>query len=329
VDEASGVDDMTFEVMKGALTGENYIVLLTSNGTRTEGEFFDSHQPGSRYTKLGFSSMDSPIVEEDFAGIIARDYGLESDEYRIRVLGGFASTAEMDDQGWIPLFANITIHFEPERGQIINGAIIGVDPSGRGRDSSIIDVRDNVYLKEVLNEKTSSPPDLARKVETVRDAYNSKSSDIGVDAFGIGAQAVANINTKMGESVNALLTDKPREGTEKEFNSFKSELAWLFRRWCAAGGIIITNNKENWMRVLSKIKYKRDKQGRIALMDKETFKKLYGFSPDKFDAAIHTFFKDSPTKELAPSPTAVETQEAAEFMKRANEGAASDTYTSM
>jgi hypothetical protein len=110
-------------------------------------------------------------------------------------------------------------------------------------------------------------------------------------------------------------------------------LSYLSRIWgppqCANGGIIITNNKEAWLRVFSKIKYKRDRQGRIAIMDKVIFKKEYGFSPDRFDAALHTFFKDSPTKELTPSPAAVQAQEAAEFIQRANESAASDTYTSM
>jgi hypothetical protein len=37
---------------------------------------------------------------------------------------------------------------------------------------------------------------------------------------------------------------------------------------------------------------KRDNQGRIVIQ----VKKDYAFSPDRFDAAIHTFFKDDPTQ---------------------------------
>lgn len=316
-DEASGIDSMTFEVMKGALTGRNFVVLYFSNPTRTEGEFFESHKAGSAFVKLNFNSLDSPIVEDGYADRIAGDYGRDSDEYRIRVLGEFASVSEMDDKGWIPLFANLNILMEPERGQIINGALIGVDPSGKGRDSSIVHVRDNVYLKEVLNEKTSSPPDLARKVETIRDIYRSKSNDIGIDAFGIGAQVVANITTKVGETVNAILADKPRPGTEADFNSFKSELAWKFRTWVSRGGIIITNNSKAWLRELAQIKYKRDKQGRIQLMGKEEFKKLYGFSPDRFDAAIYTFFKDEPSRPVILTREEVGTRELGAFIAKA------------
>lgn len=320
VDEASAVHDRVFEVMKGSLTGDNYIVIYTSNPTRNEGEFYNSHKKGSAYTKLSFNSRHSPIVKDGYIEKMEHDYpsnGEEhSDEVKIRVDGEFAGEAEMDDKGWIPLFSNLRILFEPDRGQIINRAIIGVDPAGRGLDRSIIHVRDNVYLKEVLNERTSSEPDLARKVETIRDVYNCSSNDIAIDAFGIGAKVVANINTKAGENVNAILTDKPREGDLKH-HTFKSELAWRFREWVAKGGIIITNNQKAWENELEKIKYKRDQQGRIMLMPKEMFKKEYRFSPDRFDAATMTFFKEDPSMPVILTKAQLEAKETQEWLQKA------------
>lgn len=315
-DEASGIASMIFEVMKGALTGENFIVIYTSNPTRTEGEFFDSHKGGSTFTRLSFNSRHSPIVKEGYIQKMEEDYGAGSDEVKIRVDGEFAGVADMDDKGWIPLFANTTIFFEPQNNQIINRAIIGVDPAGQGRDRSIVHVRDNVYLKEVLNERTSTEIDLARKIETIRDVYNCSSNDIGVEAFGIGAKVVANIQTKTGESVNAILTDKPREETKNLYHTYKSELAWKFREWVIGGGIIITNNQKEWVREFEKVKYKRDQQGRIMLMPKVEFKKLYGFSPDRFDAAIHTMFKNSPTQPVILTKAQLEEKENIEFLQR-------------
>lgn len=319
VDEASGVAEKVFEVMKGALTGDYFIVMYDSNPTRAEGEFYNSHKPTSRYTKLHFSSRESPIVKEGYIETMEHDYpgsGAEaSDEVKVRVDGEFPSTTEMDEKGWMPLFANVRVHFEPEQGQIINRGIIGVDPAGAGKDRTIAGIRDEVYLKEVLNEATSNPKDLARKIETIRDAYNSSSNDIGVDGFGVGAVVVANINTKFGESVNALLTDKPREETKDRFHTWKAELAWKFREWALNGGIIITNNKAAWVKELEKIKYKRDQAGRIMLMDKVTFKKEYGFSPDRFDMAIYTFFKDAPTRQNILHKNDLERIEAERFMQ--------------
>ncbi len=320
VDEASAVHDLIFETMKGALTGRNFIVIYASNPTRTEGEFYNSHKPGSPYTKLHFNSRHSPIVEEGYVEQMEADYpsnGVEhSDQVKIRVDGEFAGATEMDDKGWIPLFANITVHYEPEQGQIMNRCILGVDPAGTGRDSSIIVGRDNIYLKEILNEKTSSPKDLARKIETIRDAYMCSSNDIGIEAFGLGAKVVANVQTKMGENVNAILTDKPREGAEDLYHTYKSELAWLFREWLARGGIIITNNKAGWIKELEKIKYKRDRGGRIMLMDKVTFKKEYAFSPDRFDAALMSFFKEDPTQPVKLTAAQLESKENQEFLQR-------------
>jgi hypothetical protein len=328
-DEASGIADMTFEVMKGALTGENFIVLYFSNPTRTEGEFFDSHKQGSSFTRLKFSSRHSPIVEEDYVEKWENDYGKDSDEVKIRVDGEFANVAEMDDKGWMPLFANVPIAIEPERGQVINRAIIGVDPAGKGRDRSIVQVRDSIYLKEVLNEATSSPIDLARKIETIRDAYNCSSGDIGVDGFGVGAEVVANIQTKIGEAVTAILADKPREGTELMFNSYKAELAWKLRNWLSRGGIIISNNPREWMREFDKIKYKRDRQGRIQLMPKEEFKKEYGFSPDRFDASLYTFFRDDPTMPVLMKKNDVEVLDMQKFIQRVESARPNMDFSSM
>jgi hypothetical protein len=320
VDEASAVHDKVFETMKGSLTGENYLVIYTSNPTRNEGEFFNSQKEGSAFTRLHFNSRHSPIVKEGYIAKMEADYpsnGEEhSDEVKIRVDGEFAGVAEMDDKGWIPLFANIPILFEPYRSQIINRAVIGCDPAGQGRDTSVVMVRDHVYLKEVLNEKTSKELDLARKVETIRDVYNSTSNDIGVEAFGIGAKVVANIQTKMGESVTAILTDKPREETKEKYHTYKSELAWKFREWVARGGIIVTNNKLAWLKELEKIKYKRDAQGRIMLMDKVTFKKEFGFSPDRFDASCMTFFKDEPTTPTFLSKDQLAQKENVEWLQK-------------
>lgn len=331
VDEASAVHDNVFEVSKGALTGENWIVIYTSNPTRTEGEFYESQKKTSNFTRLHFTCRHSPIVKETYVASMENDYGKDSDEVRIRVDGQFAGEAEMNDKGWIPLFANVKIHFEPERGQYINNGIIGVDPSGQGKDKTIAMIRDSIYLKMVLREDTSNEKDLARKVETIRDAYNCSSNDIGIDAFGVGAKLIAEIQTKLGESVNAILSDKPREETKHLYHNFKAEMAWRMRNWLLAGGIIVTNNQKNWLRVLEKIKYKRDPQGRIMLMSKVEFKKEYGFSPDEFDASIHTFFKEAPTVKPVMTKQELETKDMAEFMRRVNEGkvTATEDYSSM
>jgi|GEM_PF-1312609 len=332
IDEASGVHTKVTEIIKGSLTGENFIVIYTSNPTRNEGEFFDSHKEGSTFTRLHFSSRESPIVNKTYIEKIESDYGKESDETKIRIDGDFAGVASMDDKGWMPLFENITLSLEAQDFQKIRHGVIGVDPAGKGRDTSVIGIRDAVYLKEVLNEKTSSPKDLARKIETIRDAYGCSTSDVGVDGFGIGSEVIANIRNRADEleaTPKAILMDKPRENTE-DFHTYKSELAWMFRLWVAKGGIIITNNQNAWVRELSKIKYKRDQKGRIMLMPKETFKKEHGFSPDRFDMACLTFFKEDGERPVHLTREQLQKKETMEWLARVQRNTQkNDNFSSM
>jgi len=329
IDEASGVWSKIFETMKGSLSGDNWLVIMTSNPTRSEGYFYDSQKGGSGFTKLHFNSEDSPIVKQGMIDDIIEDYGLDSDEYRIRVLGKFPDESEMDDKGWIPLFANMTINFEEESNQVIKNAILGVDPSGSGGDSTKATVRDSIYMKNVLSESKSKAPDLARKVEIIRDIYNIYDSDIGVDAFGVGAKLVAEYQPRQTTgAINAILSDKPRE-EDNRYNSFKSEMGWRFREWIAGGGIIITNKQRAWLREMDKIKYRRNRAGKIELMGKVEFKKEYGFSPDLFDSALHTFFKEEAYRKPMLTKNDREFAEHLKFLQRTETQGGSPSTSSM
>jgi len=292
IDEASGVDDAVVETMSGSLTGDNWVTIFTGNPTRNDGFFYESHRPPAPYTKLHFSSLDSPIVSQRFVEKIKKEYGEDSPQYKVRVLGEFLSEGEIDKDNYIPLFANVNILFEEPALQVLNNPIMGVDPAASGSNSSVICVRDNLYLKDVLNEQYSTPKELAAKIRAIRDAYNIKNSDVVIDSFGIGAQVLAEMDMKGGESPVALLTGKhdSKKYDVKRFVNLRDYLAWRFREWLQNGGIIITNNRQKWMRELKHMKFK-NVGGKIRLMDKAKFKKDYGFSPDLFDAAIYTFYR--------------------------------------
>lgn len=83
------------------------------------------------------------------------------------------------------------------------------------------------------------------------------------------------------------------------------------------------------MKELEKIKYKRVRPGRIQLMKKQEFKKEYGFSPDRFDAAIHTFFKDEPTRAVIITKNEMESRDMREFIERASASPVDKSYSSM
>jgi hypothetical protein len=105
IDEASGVPEEVYNVAEGALTGENVLVVMISNPTRTTGYFYESHRPNNKlWHGLHFNSLDSPIVDNEFVQRIKEKHGDDSDEYRIRVMGDFPRIEGLDDRGYSPLF---------------------------------------------------------------------------------------------------------------------------------------------------------------------------------------------------------------------------------
>lgn len=92
VDEASGVAQSMFQAVEGALTEEGAILVLIGNGTRGEGEFYESHeQPkvAREYWRRSVSYLDSPRVSRRWAERMIQRYGAESPVVRVRVLGKF------------------------------------------------------------------------------------------------------------------------------------------------------------------------------------------------------------------------------------------------
>ena len=90
VDEASGIRDEIMVTVDGALTTEGSQCIMAGNPTRGEGYFFDSHtRSRGRWECFAVSSMDSPRVSQSYAVEMAEKWGLDSDVYRVRVLGEF------------------------------------------------------------------------------------------------------------------------------------------------------------------------------------------------------------------------------------------------
>lgn len=150
VDEASGVEDAIFEAIEGNRAGDAKI-LLFSNGTRTEGEFFHSHHDkklridakGNRtgfYVTLAISSEESPNVragKKVIPGLATKkwidekklEWGEDSALYTVRVKGGFA----LNEEGKILSLHLLTLAEQrwedtPAEGRLF----IGLDPAGPG-----------------------------------------------------------------------------------------------------------------------------------------------------------------------------------------------------
>lgn len=104
-DEASGIPPEIFEVLEGAMTGPNAMMLLIGNPTRTSGYFYESHhgdhQRWAAHRVLARNAVDpltfpksknvwlSNRISQDYVDSMGKKYGVDSNTYRVRVLGQF------------------------------------------------------------------------------------------------------------------------------------------------------------------------------------------------------------------------------------------------
>lgn len=294
VDEASGVYDDIFETAEGALTGPNVLFLMISNGTRLSGYFYDSHHNDAHnYQVLSFNSEESPIVEKGFIARIAERNGKDSDEYSIRVKGGFGREEGVDDQGYVPLLVENDLR-KAHDGEIKGRVRLGIDPAGDGGDEAAQVCRDNFKAKIMSVEKASTPKSIASIASGLIKAHGIIGDDVAVDNFGIGAnvaQEVALADSNNPIRVNGINVGDDAHDKERFFNR-RAELAWKMREWIKAGGELV--DLDGWKDELLALRYRRTagRISKIQLMDKRSMKKLrlnHGKSPNRADALMLTF----------------------------------------
>ncbi len=136
VDEASGVDEAIYNAAEGFLTAEGARILLIGNPTRTTGTFYRAFKPDSGWNRIHISALDSPnftgekvpddvaraLVTQEWVMDARRQWGEESPQYKIRVLGEFAETTGRQ-------FFQFLDNAEPVD-PFMRGSIIGTPASG-------------------------------------------------------------------------------------------------------------------------------------------------------------------------------------------------------
>lgn len=307
VDEGSGVEEAVYNTAAGALTNENVLVIIISNGTRTIGYFYDSHHKDkANFQHLHFRSQDSPLVSPTYCLEIETKHGKNSDEYRIRTGdgGGFPKESAMDASGYVQLLHENDIHeydqMEAEEKLFVGHRTMGLDPAGEGKDKTSWAVRDRVKGKIVHREATSNPKGIGAKTVTLSEKYDIEVPnyrDITCDSFGIGADVGMEVAliTKGKGRIMPVNTGEPcdLEGDQELFVNKRAEYFWKLRLWLRAGGSLILSG--SLKADLLSIRYMRTANGKIQIEPKKDLKKRGVKSPDDADALSLTFARDLQT----------------------------------
>jgi hypothetical protein len=253
VDEASGVPDPVYLPLEGALTSQDNKVILIGNMTKNTGYFFDTHfhpEFKNAWEKFHWSSEDSTNVATDYVDYMKTKYGVDSNVYRIRVLGE-PPLEGTDGQVVIPFhWANQCIGNEvhiPEDAL----KIIGVDVAGRGGDKSVVMPRRGMEILPYHEYDKVNHCDLGEFIKVT--ASLEKASGIGIDENGIGfgvtdwlIRYYEKINPKMVKGVNVTRESfkvSPVTG-KKLFYQLRDDLWWKMRERCMNSQYSFPDNEQ-------------------------------------------------------------------------------------
>lgn len=287
IDEASGIDDVVFEVAEGALSTPGAKVIMTANPTRTSGYFFRSHNSSrARWHTMRVSCEDSTQVHQNYIDSVREEYGAESNVFRVRVLGEFPKA---DDDAVIPL--ELVEAAQQRDVEPITSVmpVWGLDVARFGGDStSLVKRRGNAVIEP---SKSWFQRDTMEVAGIIMHEYENTDADqmpaeIIVDSIGIGAGVVDRLR-ELGLPVKGVNVGESPAGKDK-FMRLRDELWWRAREWFDGRDVSMPQD-DKLAGQLCSVKYDLTSSGKLKVEGKDEMKKRGLKSPDEADAFVLTF----------------------------------------
>ncbi len=308
LDEASGIGDDIFEAIEGNRAGGARVV-MTSNPTRTDGEFFEAFDSKKHlYHTISVSSEETPNVVEGrdvFPGLAGHEWVQEKrlewgaidaatgdfipgPLYKVRVLGEFVT----NEEGRILSLHAIQQAEERWADAAEEGRLhVGVDPAGPGLggDETAYAVRrgmkvlaiytfrgltDDAHLAHLLGilEKHR------REREEAPVVLIDREGPIGGTVFGVLRGAAE----KHGFEVCGVRASDRAIRNKDRFERVRDELWWNLHVWIREGGAIPEDTKLS--RELHAPQWEETINGKAKATGKSELRKVLERSPDRADA---------------------------------------------
>lgn len=300
LDEASGIPDVIFEAIEGNRAGGARIVMF-SNPTRTEGEFFAAFTSKAKlYKTIRISSEETPNVKagkELIPGLATREWidekveewGRDSALFKVRVEGKFA----LKEDGKIVSLHAITQsearwHETPADGVLS----VGLDPAGeggQGDESVFVARRGNRMLAmrphRGLNEDAHLVHLLAfldefRKEREVPIVVVDREGSIGAPLYRV-LRSYAEQNPGSFAVIGFRASDAAMRQPEL-YARARDEIWANLAKWIREGGAILADDK--LARELHAPSWSSDIRGRLRATGKDDLRKMLNRSPDRADA---------------------------------------------
>lgn len=304
-DEASGQSDANNRSILGNMASSQCRRVILSNGTRTEGFFFDAfHEPPDRHVHSTFqvSSLESPNViagREIYPGLadrlwieeMKRLWGEDSVEYLVHVLGKFAE-GEEKKAITLQLIQESVKRWAATTFELSDRIQIGLDVAGEGEkgDESIFVVRRGPKMLSLLAFRGLTIDDhLAHVTGIVRGLRrrNEGLPLVVIDASGpigyrvnVVISAFAEKHPEMFQSVGVRADSIAQD--KMNYDKRRDELWASTVAWLRAGGALLDDPK--LAAELHCPEWSYNKWGQRFVTPKLLMKKKLKRSPDRADA---------------------------------------------
>ncbi len=286
LDEASGIDDVIFEVAGGALSTANAMVIMTGNPTRTSGYFYNAfHGQRQHWHCQRVACTDSSQVSQAYVAQMADQYGEDSNVYRVRVLGEFPLE---EDSVLVPLhLVEAALHREVAAQRLM--PVWGLDVARFGSDDTVLCKRQGNRVLEPLTVWRHR--DLMQIAGLLLREYHDaddedKPSEILIDSIGLGAGVLdrcRELNLPVrGVNVGAS------PSADGQYSRLRDELWWRVREWFAGRDVSIPDDAR-LVGELTSVQYSYTSAGKLLVESKDQMRKRGLKSPDAADALVLTF----------------------------------------
>jgi hypothetical protein len=295
VDEASGVDNLIFEVGQGAMSSQGAKTILTGNPTRTSGYFYDTfHKDRANWHTIKVACSDSSMVDPSFITEMAEKYGADSNVYRVRVEGEFSQ--EGDDTviplSWIESAVARDIEFNPNR-----STVWGLDVARFGSDrTALCKRRGNTITESIV---TWQGKDLMQTCGLVMAEYkkveafvDERPEEILVDSIGLGSGVVDRL-AELGLPARGINVGESPSIDGKTYMRLRDELWFRAREWFEQRDCRLPEDSAELVAELSVPSYHYTSVGKIQVESKDNMKKRGLRSPDLADAFCLTLANET------------------------------------
>jgi hypothetical protein len=286
-DEASAVPDKIWEVAEGGLTDGEPFWFAFGNPTRNSGRFHDCFtRYAHRWNNKTVDSRKAKMTNKALISEWEKDYGQDSDFFRVRVRGMFprASSLQLIPNDWVA---------EAMRREAVytlsDALVCGIDIARGGDDNNVIRFRRGLDARtippiKIPGSETRNTTLFIAKVCTVVQEH--KPDAVFVDSTGVGGP-VADQLRRLMPGVVIIDINFASAAPDAHHCNMRTHIWWNMREALRAG--LAIEDDSALERELTAPEYGHNARDQLALEKKSEIKKRLGISPDDGDALALTF----------------------------------------